>query len=268
MIEFVRRYEVWIFLHLILLVNAIFVAGIATEWLPFRLYNWGRFLLLAGVLFSIVFLSRGIGGILDTLRPMKNYRVRPAWYAFALLIAPFSAALFLFGKGLLQGNGIPTIDLKFSLITRFDILRVVVIGSLIGEVVWISYCLRMLRQRMSFYLAGLIVGLYWGLWWLPMVIFNVGVIPDMNFTGLIIGQTGIGMMCAFLYAKTHSGLLVFMMQVMVNSVFLVFPVAPTSGLETYTQFTVFYFVLPTLLFLLFGPKPLLTITKDGRSAFP
>lgn len=248
------RYEVWVFLHLILLVNAVFVAGIATEWLQFGLYNWGRFLLLAGVLLSVVFLSRGIGGILDTLAPMKNYRANPAWYLFALLIAPASAALFLLGKSLFQGNDIPTIDLNFSLSTRFDIFRVVVIGALIGEVVWISHCFRMLRHTMSFYLAGLIVGLYWGVWWLPIVLFNVGVVPDMNIAGLIIGQAGIGIMCAFLYAKTHSGLLVSILQVMVNSILLVFPVSPAPGIATYTQFTVLYFVFPTLLFLAFGPS--------------
>ena len=74
MISLIRKYEVWVFLGLIVVANGVFVSGIAFEILPKGLYQYGRFALLAGVLGSVVILARGGAGIVDLLRPMLEWR--------------------------------------------------------------------------------------------------------------------------------------------------------------------------------------------------
>jgi len=254
MIAFLRRNEVWAVLAGIVLVNTAFVAAIAAELLPRGAYNYGRFLLLGGVLVLVVGLSRGAGGLWSLIRPMTVWRVHPGWYVLALCWAAGIATLTLTGLALSgAGSGVAASDLNLALVLRPDVAATILIGSFVGEIVWVSYAVGQLSKRMSPFVASQIVGAVWTAWWMPMVVLNVGIIPDLPVLPLLINMMGIAAMCAFVYFNTRSGLVVLMLQVMVNSSIVIFPIAPTSGgVEAYTAFALVYYGAVMLLFLTWG----------------
>lgn len=262
---FLRRNEVWVFFCGIVLVNAVFVTSIAYQLLPDSLYQLGRFLLLGGVLVTIVFLSRGTAGIYDMLRPMLRFRVALPWYLLAILWGAANAVLVLVLKGLVSGNGLAEVTLNFRQITRPSVAAIVFVGSFIGEIVWISYAVRQLSGRFTTYVSCLIVGAFWTAWWVPQVIYNVGVIEDLPIVWLLINQMGVAAMCGFFYMHTKSGVVVLAMQFAFNSCLLVFPIQPaTGGVPTYASFAVTYFLTALAMYLWFGPKPLFN-TRDSAN---
>jgi membrane protease YdiL (CAAX protease family) len=256
--DLVRRHEVTIALCLIVTINAIFVAGIATKLLPEGLYYYGRFLLLGSVLGGVVFFGSGFKGILDLLRPMAKWRIAPGWYLLVLLWPALVSILVLAGKGVLTGKGLAEIALDFSLVSQPNVARTILIGAFVGEIVWVSYAIRRLSGRFTPFVGSQIVGTVWTLWWMPMVILNVGVIPGIPPLALFLSMLGIAAMCSFIYSHTRSGIAVLALQVMVNSSALVFPVMPTSGgIPTFIAYSAAYYAAVLLLYVLFRPKPIL-----------
>lgn len=256
MFAYFRRHEIWIFLVLIVVVNAVFVSAIVYGILPKGLYGYGRFALLAGVLFAVIFVARGMEGVRDALRPMLEWRRSPLWFLFALVWSSVICLGLLGVKGVLTGTD--AIAVNLSIISRPSILVTLLVSSFVGEIVWISYAVRRLSRSFTPYVSALIVGAAWTAWWIPMAIYNFGIVPDLPLAALLINQTGIAAMCAFIYVHTKSGLLVLCMQVMFNAAILVFPVTPAvGGAATYWAFACTYFISALVLFLLFGPRPLL-----------
>jgi len=268
MMSLLRKYEVWWFLGLIVVVNALFVSGISFDILPSRLYSSGRFALLAAVLGSIVLMARGWPGIADLLRPMLQWRRPVGWYLFAFLWNPAICLLILAALYTLNGNAMPEFTTSFAIALRPDVARMVLISSFIGEIVWISYAIRRLSGQFTPYVSALIAGAVWTAWWTPMVIYNIGVIQDLPLGGLLINQVGVAIMCTFVYMHTKSGFLVLCLQLTFNFTILILPVAPvTGGVTTYWVFAVIYFITGSLLFVVFGPKPLLaSIPRNDRAS--
>jgi len=260
--EFVRRHEVVIALCLIVVVNALFVGGIAAKLLPDRLYYLGRFLLLGSVLGGVVLVGSGIRGLLELLKPMTRWRISPVWYLLAFLWPGLIGILTLAGKGLLTGTGLAEISWDFSVISQPNVIRTVLIGAFIGEIVWVSYAIRKLSTRFTPFVGSQIVGTVWTLWWMPMVILDVGVIPGIPPLSLFLSMLGIAAMCSFIYSHTKSGIAVLILQVMVNSSALIFPVIPTTGgIPTFVAYSAVYYVCVLLLYARFGPRPILKVTQ-------
>jgi hypothetical protein len=266
MMSLFRKYEVWWFLALIVLVNALFVSGIVFEILPKRLYSIGRFVLLGAVLAGVVMIARGWPGIVDLLRPMGQWRRSPAWYLFALLWNPAICSLILAAIYLINSSAMPEFSPNFGIIARPNVIRVILIGAFIGEIVWISYAIRRLSVRFTPYVSALIVGVVWTGWWTPMVFYNVGIVPDLPLGGLLFSQIGVAAMCTFVYMHTRSGILVLCLQLSFNMTILVLPVTPVAGgVTTYWIFALSYFSAALLLFVAFGPKPLFLAPRHEES---
>lgn len=265
--DFVSKYEVWIFLVLLVLGNALFVTGIVSGILPEQLYHLGRFALLGAILFSLIFLVRGVDGVLHVVRPLLEWRRSPLVYIFAFVWTIALCLLVLVTKGFITGDHLSYGVLAPGLakITDPALVRTIVASSLIGEIVWISYAVRELSKQFTHYVSALIVGMVWTMWWLPMAIHNYGIIPNLPLLALMFNQMGIAAMCAFVYFHTRSALIVLIMQFVFNATILVFPVTPDEGgVVTYWAFALTYFSAATLLFLRFGPGPLFQKKKSNN----
>lgn len=261
MLSALRKYEVWVFLVTIILVNGLFVSGIGLEILPKGLYQNGRFALLAGVLGGIVIVVRGWAGIADLLRPMLEWRRPVRWYAFALLWNPMICLAILAAIYAFNRNAMPDFAPNFAIAVRPSVMKTVLISSFIGEIVWISYAIRRLSGQFTPYVSAMIVGAVWTAWWVPMAIYNIGIIPNLPLGGLLINQIGVAAMCTFVYMHTKSGFLVLCLQVVFNTTILVLPMTPNvGGVTTYWIFAIAYFIAASLLFVVFGPKPLFRAT--------
>jgi len=256
MFERLRAAEVWIFLCLIVLVNVAFVSGIHYGILPDRVYMLGRFALLGGTLGAVVLAFRGWAGVMELIRPMTVWRVSPAWFLFAVAWAPSLCILFLLGKGLITGTHALVPD--FETVAMPKIMLTVLIASFVGEIVWVSYAIGRLSKRFTTLVACLVVGTFWTAWWVPIVILEIGVIPDLPIGGLWVSMLGVATICGFVYTKTRSGLVVLLLQFTFNSSLLIFPVTPSSGgIPTFWIFSAFYLLVAVLLHGVFGPRPLL-----------
>jgi len=87
--NFLRSYEVWIFLILVPITSWFFMKGIDTGAIPMGMFSHGRFVLLALLLIAVVGLSRGASGILELVRPLLNWNVPFKWYIFCALWSGF-----------------------------------------------------------------------------------------------------------------------------------------------------------------------------------
>lgn len=263
--KLVRHYEVAIALVLIVVNNALFVGGIASGILPEKLYYLGRFLLLGSTLGIVILIGSGWKGILDLLRPMARWRISPWWYLLAFTWPALVSVLVLAGKGIILGTGLSGITVDFSVVTHPAVIKTILIGSFIGEIVWVSYAISHFSNRLTPFIGSQIVGVVWTLWWMPMVILNIGVFPGLPPLGLLFSMLGIAAMCSFIYSHTKSGLAVLTLQIMVNSTALIFPVIPdTGGVATFVAYAAVYYVCVLLLYFLYGPKPILR----GRNHCP
>lgn len=262
----IRRNEVWIALGLIVIANALFVGGIASGVLPERLYYKGRFLLLGLTLGIVVLAGSGIGGVMDLLRPMLRWKIAPWWYLLAFTWAAFISVLVLLGKGVLAGAPFSELSADLSFVLQPSVMKTIFLGAFVGEIVWVSYAIRKLSARFTPFVGSQIVGTVWTLWWMPMVILNIGVIPDLPPAALLVSMLGIAAMCSFIYFHTKSGIAVLILQIMVNSSALIFPVIPTTGgTGTFVAHAIVYYVCVLLLYLRFGPRPIL---KRGKGEPP
>jgi hypothetical protein len=247
--------ELSLFLVLIVAANTAFISALHFGWLPAFLYNKGRFLLLGCILAAVVFAFRRWQGILELVRPMTVWRINPAWFVFALAWPPATCLLTLSIKGWANGNLMGAIVIDFATITQPTVFATVALGAFVGEIVWVSYTIGRLQKTTGVPLASQIVGVFWTLWWVPIVIINVGVIPDLPLDALLVNMLGVAAMCGFVYSQTKSGLAVLTLQLSLNSSLLIFPVVPDSGgVATYWLFAVVYFIAVFLLYARFGPS--------------
>ena len=113
------------------------------------------------------------------------------------------------------------------------------------------------------FIGNQIVAIVWTLWWMPMVLLNLGVFPNLPPLALFLAMLGVAAMCSFIYSHTKSGIVVLILQMMVNSTALIFPVIPsTGGIPTYFVFSIVYFLCVLALYFFFGPKPILPPRKS------
>ena len=256
--SFIKTYEIWIFLLLAPLSNAIFVYGVQLHLIPGRLYLHGRFFLLLFLLMGMVKFARGNSGLKYLFSPMFVWKVPLRWYFFSFFFAASIACLTLYLKSLYLGINFTDFTLNYSIFGDFHFTFNLILFALVGEVVWVSFAVRQLSIILNPFFASQIVGVVWALWWIPIVIFNVGVIPDLPILALIINMMGAAGMCAIVYGQTKSGICVWILQVMLNSSCLIFAVAPSSDVPTYWAFSIVYFLV------LLGLTFYFTSTKNSQ----
>jgi hypothetical protein len=245
--------ELFLTLFLIVAANTAFITALQAELLPESLYHKGRFLLLGAVLVAVVFAFRKWEGIVGLMRPMTIWRINPLWFALALLWPPAMCIVTLLLKGSVNGDLFGLIAVDFATVTQPAVFVIVALGAFIGEIVWVSYAIGRLQKTTGTFLASQIVGVFWTLWWVPIVIINIGVIPNLPLDALLVNMLGVAAMCGFIYAHTKSGIAVLTLQLSLNNSVLIFPVAPDSGgVATYWLFAVVYSVAVFILYVASG----------------
>ncbi len=247
--------EVWFFFVAIFIINSVFVIGVGQDWIPRHYFPQGRFFLLGGTLAVVVLLSRGPGSVLGLLKPLSVWRISPLWFVLAFLWPILFCVLFVIGQAVMTGAPVEIFAPGVELLRRQRFLVNIFIAALVGEIVWVGYAIRNLSKSYSLTGAALITGTFWGLWWLPMVIYEVGIVPELSFLGLWMNMVGIAFFCAFFYTLTGSGLVILVMQFCFNSCVLAFPVLPnTAGPIAYQVFSGLYMVVGFLFLTVLLPR--------------
>lgn len=122
---------------------------------------------IAGLL--LIGLADGRAGFRELLSRLLKWRVGVRWYAIALLTAPLLITTTLFLLSLTSPVFLPAIvatDGKTGLL-----LIGIVMGLAVGffeELGWTGFAVPRLRLRHSVFATGILVGVMWGLWHLPL----------------------------------------------------------------------------------------------------
>lgn len=106
------------------------------------------------------------------------------WYAFILLVFPVLVTLSVVPE-ILWGAGTPFFPYLAALAAKpllllllpVIALQVVLIGPLSEELGWRGYALDALQTKWSAFASGLIVGIFWSLWHLPLFF----IVDETNF---------------------------------------------------------------------------------------
>lgn len=241
--EFIKKNEIWFFMACGPIVSAIFVYARIQGLFPSVVYSNGRFCVLLLFLVILVKYTRGNEGIKDIFKPMLNWKVHPKWYVFSLLFAFVVGGITLILKSFyLHGEFVVFLKTNFRGLTFRGIVALFV-WAFLGEVVWVSYCIRELSKIVKPFYASQIVGLVWTLWWIPVVLHGEAVLPGIPILSLAIFMLGIAGMCTIVYGYSKSGLCVLLLQFALNITLNALSISPsTGGIPTFTAFSIVYFI--------------------------
>lgn len=263
--NWLRRNVVVLFFGSTLLIQQLLVWGEMIGRTP-DLVNRGRIYIPALLAVALTFLLDGGKGVKKLLGSLLNFRVAPKWYAFALLYAP---ALCVAPVYLLVLLGLkPHVEYDLNYIRDLDLLflKFVVTISVLEEISWVSFGIDRLKNWVSLFVAGLIGGAVWGLWYVPLNNAGIQVAGQFPNLPMVINFMFIGAITCWVYYFTKSAFLVALMQVVTNFTSLTVPVLPHPGQETgYLLFIAIKAVFVVALYATIGPKPLFARTAGAPS---
>ena len=129
------------------------------------------------ILTAIIAGKQGVGAL---FRPLKIWRVNIGWYLFALFFQP---GLFFVSKLIdsVMGNTYdvvsPLASVHIDAPFIFIIIGVIVSaipGAFMEELGWRRFALPILQTKNNALMASIILGLIWGIWHIPSMIFFGG----------------------------------------------------------------------------------------------
>jgi membrane protease YdiL (CAAX protease family) len=117
----------------------------------------------------VIAVTEGAAGLRNLAADLRRWRVRPGWYAFALLVAPLLSVAVSLGLSLGSRSFLPAVatsDAPGALVGT-ALASALMIG-LAEELGWTGYAVRRLLRRCGVQVTGLVVGLAWGVWHVPL----------------------------------------------------------------------------------------------------
>jgi membrane protease YdiL (CAAX protease family) len=185
------------------LLSLFLLAYLLTWWIvplgsnDFPVFPYGPFL----ALLLLVGLTSGRDGIGRVFASLLNWRARPTWYAFALLV-PVAIAWSAMCLARLLGAPASAMPGPSSTLEFVVVLPIMIIvgGPLGEELAWRGYALPVLQQRHRPLMAVVLLGAAHAIWHLPLFFTNDPPAPGPFLLGLLSG----GVVLAWLWNSTGS----------------------------------------------------------------
>ncbi|MCB0783886.1 MAG: CPBP family intramembrane metalloprotease, partial [Flavobacteriales bacterium] len=98
--------------------------------------------------------------------------------------------------------------------------------AIVEETTWIKCCVTRLQRKHSAIVSALVVGLFWGLWYLPMLLLGEGVPDGYPWPFFLLSMASLTVLLTWAYNMTRSGLVLLIMQIISNCCFFILPVLP------------------------------------------
>lgn len=239
-----------------------FVLAYVFSWWPVPLYalglspspiiSFGPF--LAAIV--VLALTAGKAGVVTLLRRMVRWRVRPVWYAVALLL-PVAISGGAAGLNVLLGAQPPSsveLGAWTGLIPTFFLLLLVPgLGGAWEEPGWRGYALPKLQVGYSALLASLILGIVWALWHLPLMVIGQIPLSDPLF---IVGWT---VVFTWLFNNTNGSVLLAMLMHNMFNISGGFFSAMFSGADWVRQgwlLVALWWAVAVIVVIVYGPEHL------------
>jgi membrane protease YdiL (CAAX protease family) len=262
--QLVATYPTSTFLVGALVTQVLFVSS---QYYEIRNYGLGALRIFAPALWALTVAAVAFGkaDAWKLLSSLGVWRIAPKYYAFALLYPSVVAVLAL---GILRLVGlVDSMQFDFHEAAGFDFFWLTIRISFVEEVAWVGFLLAIFARRWRLFAACIAAGAAWGVWYVPLVLTGIQVAPGLPILPLILNFMTIAAICGWLYVRTRSALVVFVMQVTTNYTSQIIPVLPLrGGLTQYVAFVLMKCVLGLVLYLIWGPKPLFGSVGAGRSS--
>lgn len=166
--------------------------------------------IVAIILTGIAAGKQGVGAL---FRPLKIWRVHLGWYLFALLFQP---ALFLISKWIdvsLLGRTYEiisplasvTIEAPFIFIAVGVIISAIP-GAFMEELGWRGFALPRLQNKNTALVAGIILGLIWGGWHIPSMLY-FGETNGLTIGLAVLNTIPLAILFTWLFNNTQGSLL-------------------------------------------------------------
>lgn len=212
----------------------------------------------------LIGLVDGRAGLREFGSRLLTWRVGLRWYAVALLAAPLTVTVTLLALSRVSSDFLPelfTADAKATLV-----LAGIAAGLAFGleELGWTGLAVPRLRLRYDVLTVGLIVGVLWGAWHVPVTLAGSGTpsgslslafwLPPMFFYAAVL--PGFRVLMVWVYDRTGSLLVAILMHASLTASTVVILTPQATG----TSLIAYYLALATVLWAIAG-----MVTAVGRS---
>ena len=160
--------------------------------------------------------SRGWSQVPALLRQITVWRVRPAWYAAALLLVPTMIAIVFLASSVWRGSWLPAPQLTVGAVAFMVLIQVP--NTLAEELGWRGFALPRMASRLGWLPAALVLGVIWASWHLPYWISapNVHLYGAMAVVLFFAMPVAASLFLAWMYRSTRSVLLPWLAHLSIN----------------------------------------------------
>lgn len=278
---FIEKYPVFVVISATLLIQFIIV-GIVAVMLPdgadihdserahmvFRMRAFGPLL----VAMFVTHYLQGKQGLRHLFASYLKWKVPARWYLLAFswkFLYTYVGIAILFFLGIAEWPGwiVPDfVDGDHSAIAGLMRNMPFIVGiAIVEETTWMKFCVTRLQERYPAYVATLVVGICWGLWYLPMLLLGDGVPDGYPVPFFLLSMFSLTVFLSWTFNMTRSGLILLIMQIVANCAFFIIPVLPGwHELDPVyvNAFVWVNFTVAMLLFVIYGPREL---SSRGRA---
>ncbi len=194
-----------------------------------------RFRVFGPLVFAVLLTAylEGWTGMRNLFGSFMHWRVPAKWYALAFswkFLFTWAGVAVLAVLGMRQWPGFFVADLlegHFGALQALAKNMPFIVGiAFVEETAWMKYGVTRLQERFHALPACLLVGVAWGLWYLPMLLVGEGVPDGYPWPVFMLSMVALTVLLAWAYNMTRSGLVLLIMQVVSNCAFFLLPVLP------------------------------------------
>ena len=241
------------------IVHTLTPAGLHMHDVPFA-HMVFRFRVFGPLVFSMAITAylEGIPGLKKLFASFFHWKVPAGWYLLAftwkfilgylgmMVVAALAIAPW---PGWYVWNFLPTIISNLAFIVGIAVVE---------ETSWIRFSFTRMQERYSALLSAIIVGLCWGLWYLPMMLLGEGVPDGIPWFAFLFSMFSLTTLLGWVFNTTRSGTILLIMQVISNCAFVFIPMLPmTTNNPAYIQgFVIWFLLVAIIVIVVAGPKNL------------
>lgn len=193
----------------------------------------------------------GKQGVRNMLSRMGIWKVSFRWYLLILLLPPTLILIaLLFLKNWVSLAFTP----NFALTGIFYAIP----AGLFEEIGWTGFAFPKLRLKNNFVKSGLLLGILWGFWHLPVIDFLGGAFPHgkyliLFFIAFIVLMTAVRIIISWIYTNTGSILLAQLMHIISTGSLAIFSptgVSPIQEASWYFLYAALFWVVVLIILLI------------------
>lgn len=232
---------------------------------------YGFFTIGAGPLFSAIIVTwilEGKDGLSTLWKQCTKWKVGAKWYLIALGL-PVVLSVASVGIGLLSSGG------KINYILKLPIehflpffLYMLVFTGIAEEPGWRGFALPRLQNRYNAETASWVLGILWGIWHFPFIIYynyQAGIAPlAFSLLGLTLGIVGWTIVNTWVYNNTNSVLIMILLHGWSNTV-QSYLVLSSNNMTAQTMYGVLPWIAAIVLLRVYGKE---TLTRHSKPLIP